>query len=157
MRPAMPFAPPARLAAALLCLAVAGLAACSTGPGGPTGAPGPSAGATDVPPEVVAESLMVALRDADYAAAHAILATGSARDYAADAAALQSTIQSRGLSPESWSFEPIDYNVDDAGNDVIAGTVAFADGSTGTVEITLTALGLSNNPWRVQDFSLRKD
>ena len=132
------------------------LAACTS----PGGASSPSAGATSeakVTAEEVAENLLVALRDGQYEVAHEILSTGSARDYAADPASLQSLVETAGLAPTTWSLEPVDYDIDDAGNDRIVGTVTFADGSTGTVEITLTALGLSNDPWRVQGFRIDRD
>lgn len=144
------------IAATLLLLAACGSQGGTTtlAPGGATPAPE----GTKVPGEAIGEQLMTGLRDGDYASAQAILATGQARDYADDAADLEARVSSEKTQPKTWTFEPLAYETeDDLSYAILEGAVAYADGATGTVRIKMQAVGMLLNPWRVEEFELKRD
>lgn len=138
------------------------LSAAACGSGGTTDPVGSvsveATAAARVEPEQVAERLLGQLRDEDYAAAHATLSTGLARDFAANQLDLMTKLMSADTLVEDWSLEePQHMSVDEQSKVEVSGTVTFDDGGAGRVRIVMQALGLQADPWRIDEFELVRD
>ena len=130
------------------------LGAC--GPAGPA-APGSATdgGGQPVTAAQVAERLMAALRDEDYASAHADLSTGQARDYADSPAELEAKIARLGGPVTAYELEaPRVGGIAEDGKTLVEGSVTMSDGSTRALLIRMSAIGLLTDPWRIDDFDL---
>jgi hypothetical protein len=151
----MSFRLPAALSILLLCFV-----ACS-----PDDVTDPSPRITDVAspvarvePGQVAERLLVQLRDEDYTAAYEMLSTGQARGVATTGVDLMTKLTDADTLVREWSLEePTFFSVDELSKVEVGGTVRFDDGGTGRVRIVMQALGLSADPWRIDEFELTRD
>ena len=91
------------------------------------------------------DAYMRALRDGDYDTAFELSAP-SLQQEAGNAAGIAAALSSK--QPSTWSFNSRNINNND-GN--VSGTTTYKDGTTGTVEISLTKIG---NDWKVVGISL---
>jgi hypothetical protein len=138
---------------AVMLAALLGACAGPAGPAAPESAT--DGGGQRVTAAQVAERLMAALRDEDYASAHADLSTGQARDYADSPADLEAKIATLGGPVTAYELEaPRVGGIAEDGKTLVEGSVTMSDGSTRALLIRMAAIGLLTDPWRIDDFDL---
>jgi hypothetical protein len=116
-----------------------------------------------------ADILMSALQAGDYAKAFEVLGPhdGAGRDFGSDASKFQNWIETNSFQVKSWTWTN-EKEVTSSNNRTgvnrtswsgytLYGTVLFTDGTRGTVELKMNALGLQYNPWRFQGIRLKRE
>jgi hypothetical protein len=116
--------------------------------------------------EQAADILMSALQAAEYRRAFEVLGPYSApgRDsFGSNPVKFQEWMETNRLQPKSWTWTGKESVRSDTGardasySTTLSGKVVFEDGTSGTVELKMAALGLQANPWRFNDFILKRD
>jgi hypothetical protein len=113
-----------------------------------------------------ADVVMRALQQRDYGRVYTAFETGGvlARELGS-AQGIQNWIESRHLELQSWKWTGEGYLPGawraigkSSGSDstILYGAVTFTDGTTGTVEIHMEALGLQRDPWQFKRFDLKR-
>ena len=92
------------------------------------------------------EAYMIALRDGNYDRAFD-LSSPDLQNEVGDASGLEGALSSK--QPATWTFTSRSINNNDG---QLSGNTTYKDGTSGTVEMTLTKL---NNAWKVVGISLR--
>jgi len=114
-----------------------------------------------------ADVVMRALQQRDYGRVYTAFQQGGvlAREFKS-AQGIQNWIESRHLELQSWKWTGEGYAAAPrtgprqssyGGSTILYGAVTFADGTTGTVETHMDALGLQRDPWQFKTFDLKRE
>jgi hypothetical protein len=113
-----------------------------------------------MPPVEVANNLMAALGEGNYADAVELIENDGNKPPRSEVEKLKKKIESENLQPQSWILEA--ERIEDARSRgkksyyVVKGRVIFKDGSSGLMRAELRAWGVRQNPWRFRGFELRR-
>ena len=109
-----------------------------------------------------ADILMTSLQRGDYPAAYQILETGPADlIVGGNQDKFKAWIEANKFQIRSWTWTDEKSGRMVKGRHVnsgstLSGTVVFTDGTRGTVEVSMEALGMAHNPWRFESFELKR-
>jgi hypothetical protein len=114
-----------------------------------------------------ADILMTTLQAGDYPKAFQVLGPyeGAGRAFGSDATTFQKWIETNNFQVKSWAWTKEEEHYSSTGTGArrssftgytLYGTVLFADGTSGTVELEMEILGLQYNPWRFEGFRLKR-
>jgi hypothetical protein len=109
-----------------------------------------------------ADILMTSLQRGDYPAAFQILETGPADlIVGGNQDKFKAWIETNNFQIRSWKWTDEKSGRIVKGRhvnsgDTLSGTVVFTDGTKGKVELSMEAFGMGRNPWRFENFELKR-
>lgn len=104
----------------------------------------------------LAEEFMVALKEGNYPAAFNLFAM-DLREEVGSAATLGDLAEANGIVPETWNLTNTEISTED-GQTIgsVEGTVTYADGGEGNLEIYMLKVEAATTVWKIVGFNLTR-